>query len=175
MSVALRVRGALPAEQLRQVLAAVDPTVPPYSLRTLESMASGSLASRRSLAGTVAVCGGAAVLLAAIGLYGIVATGVRDRRREIGIRLALGATAGRVVGLFVRQAVVLAAAGVAAGLVATYWATGLVEEFLFGVEPLDAATLSAIAVVLLAVSIAATWLSARHAARVSPIDSLKES
>jgi putative ABC transport system permease protein len=175
MSVALRVRGALPAEQLRQVLASVDPTVPPYSLRTLESMASGSLASRRSLTGTVAVCGGAAVLLAAVGLYGIVATGVRDRRREIGIRLALGATAGRVVGLFVRQAVVLAAAGVAAGLVATYWTTGLVEEFLFGVEPLDAATLSAIAVVLLAMSIAAAWLSARHAARVSPIDSLKES
>jgi ABC-type antimicrobial peptide transport system permease subunit len=172
--VALRLRSALPPEQLRQALAAVDPTVPLYSLRTLESMASGSLASRRSLTGTVAVCGAAAVLLAAIGLYGIVSTGVRERRREIGIRLALGATAGRVVGLFVRRAVVLAAAGIAAGLVASYWTTGLVEEFLFGVEPLDAATLSAMALTLLGISTMATWLSARHAAQVSPIESLKE-
>ncbi|HUF48671.1 MAG TPA: ABC transporter permease [Vicinamibacterales bacterium] len=174
MSVALRLRSALPPEQLRQALAAVDPTVPLYSLRTLESMASGSLASRRSLTGTVAVCGAAAVLLAAIGLYGIVSTGVRERRREIGIRLALGATAGRVVGLLVRRAVVLAAAGIAAGLITSYWTTGLVEEFLFGVEPLDAATLSAMALTLLGISTMATWLSARHAAQVSPIESLKE-
>jgi ABC-type antimicrobial peptide transport system permease subunit len=156
-------------------MASVDPTVPLYSLRTLESMAAGSLASRRSLTGTVVVCGAAAVLLAAIGLYGIVATGVRDRRREIGIRLALGATAGRVVGLFVRRAVVLAAAAVSAGLVASYWTTGFLQEFLFGVEAVDPATLSAIAITLLGISALTTWLSARHAARVSPIESLKQS
>jgi len=174
MSVALRLRSPLAPEQLREAIASVDPAVPLYSLRTLESMASGTLTSRRSLTGTVAVCGSAAVLLAAIGLYGVVATGVRDRRREIGIRLALGATAGRVVGLFVRRAVVLAAAAVTAGLVASYWTTGFLEEFLFGVEPLDPVTLASIALTLLGISTLTTWLSARQAARVSPIESLKE-
>jgi ABC-type antimicrobial peptide transport system permease subunit len=123
----------------------------------------------------VAVCGVAAVLLAAIGLYGIVATGVRDRRREIGIRLALGATPARVVGLFVRRAAVLAAAAVAAGMAASFWTTGFLEEFLFGVEALDPATLASIALTLLGISTVTTWLSARQAARVSPIESLKES
>jgi putative ABC transport system permease protein len=173
LSVALRLRTPLSHDDLRGALAAVDRTVPLYSLRTFESITAGSLRGRRNLAGTVACCGAAAVLLASIGLSGIVATGVRDRRREIGIRVALGATRMSVVALFVRRAALLAGCGVGAGLIASYWATSLVEQFLFGVERLDAATIAAVAAVLLVVSIGATWWPARHAARVNPIEALR--
>jgi predicted permease len=173
LSIALRLRSPLAPGAVREVLASIDRSVPLYDMRTLDALTSGSLASRRSLAGTVAVCGGAAVLLATIGLYGIVATGVRDRRREIGIRLALGASAGGVVGLFVRRAVRLAGAGVAAGLVASYWTADLIEQFLFGVEALDPWTLASIALGLLTIATGTTWLSARHATRVNPLEALR--
>jgi ABC-type antimicrobial peptide transport system permease subunit len=173
LSVAMRLRAPLPRADLRALVASVDATVPLYDVRTFDTIVSGSLASRRSLTGTVAACGSAAVLLAVIGLFGIVATGVRDRRREIGIRVALGASGRGVVWLFVRRAAVLAGAAIGAGLVASYWATGLLLDFLFGVEPLDPATLAAAAFGLFGVSAAATWLSARHAARVDPIDVLR--
>lgn len=173
LSVALRLRAPLAPDDLRAALAAVDRTIPLYSLRSFESVTAASLTSRRNLAGTVAFCGAAAVLLAAIGLYGIVATGVRDRRREIGIRVALGASRGSVVALFVRRAAILAACGVAVGLVSSYWATGLVEQFLFGVERVDAATIASVTATLLIISIGTTWWSARHAARVNPIEALR--
>jgi len=173
MSVALRLRVPLSPDDLRAALASVDRTIPLYSLRPFESVTAASLNARRNLAGTVAFCGAAAVLLASIGLYGIVAAGVRDRRREIGIRVALGATRGSVVGLFVRRAALLAACATGAGIVASYWATSLVEQFLFGVERLDATTIAAVAASLLTVSVGATWSSARHAARVSPIEALR--
>jgi ABC-type lipoprotein release transport system permease subunit len=173
LSVALRLRSPLSHDDLRATLATVDRTIPLYSLRTFESVTAASLSARRNLAGTVAFSGAAAVLLAAIGLYGIVSAGVRDRRREIGIRVALGATRASVVGLFVRRAALLAACATGAGIVASYWATSLVEQFLFGVERLDATTIAAVAASLLTVSVGATWSSARHAARVSPIEALR--
>jgi putative ABC transport system permease protein len=173
LSVALRLRAPLDAEDLRAAMASVDRTIPLYSLRSFESVTEGSLAGRRNLAGVIGFCGAAAVLLAAIGLHGIVATGVRDRRREIGIRVALGASGRSVVGLFVRRAALLAAGAVAAGVAASYWATGLVEQFLFEVEALDAATLVTVALSLLAVTVGTTWWSARHAARVNPIEALR--
>ena len=173
LSIALRLRGSMPPEALRQTAAAVDPAVPLYDLRTFDAIVSQSLAPRRGLAATVVVGGGAAGLLAVIGLVGIVTTGVRDRRREIGIRLALGASAGRVVGLFVRRAVALAGGAVVAGLVASYWTGAVLEDFLFAVEPLDPPTLATVAAAVLAVSICASWLSARHAARVNPLAVLR--
>ena len=173
MSFALRLRGSLQADDVRRALAAIDPTVPAYDIRTLDDIASRSLSPRRGLAVTVTVCGLAAALLAAIGVYGVVAATVRERRREIGIRLALGAGAGRVVRRLVRGAALLAAVGVAAGLVASYWTAGLIREFLFGVEALDVATLTAASAALVAVSLAATWLPARRAARIDPIEALR--
>jgi putative ABC transport system permease protein len=173
LSVALRLRSPLSHDELRTALATVDRAIPLYSLRTFESITANSLRARRNLAGTVAFCGATAVLLAAIGLYGIVATGVRDRRREIGIRIALGASRASVVALFVWRATLLAACGVGAGLIASSWTTGLVEQFLFQIERLDAATLSGVAGILMAVTIGATWWSARHAARVNPIETLR--
>jgi putative ABC transport system permease protein len=174
VSVALKLRASLAHEDLRATLASVDPSVPLYSLRTLDDVASSSLAERTGLASTVAVFGASAVLLAAIGLYGTVATGVRERRREIGIRVTLGASGASIVGLFVRRAATVAAAGIAAGLVASYWATGLVEQFLFGVEPLDAATLSGTAALLLGISLLAAWLPSRRAAALNPVEVLKD-
>jgi putative ABC transport system permease protein len=173
LSVALRLRAPLSPDDLRAALASVDRSIPLYSLRPFESVTANSLTARRNLAGIVAFCGATAVILAAIGLYGIIATGVRDRRREIGIRMALGATRASVVALFMRRAAMLAACGVAAGLMASYWATGLVEQFLFGVERLDATTIAAVSVALLVVTIGTSWWSARHAARVNPIEALR--
>lgn len=173
LSVAMRLRTSLPLADLRALVASVDGSVPLYDLRTFDTVIAGSLASRRSLTGTLAACGSAAVLLASIGLFGIVATGVRDRRREIGIRMALGASGRGVVWLFVRRAAILASAAIGTGLVASYWATGLLRGFLFGVEPLDVMTLGAACLGLFAVSAFTTWLSARHAARVNPVDVLR--
>lgn len=173
LSLAMRLRAPLPHADLRAVVAGVDGTVPIYDLRTFDAIVSGSLSSRRSLTGTVLACGGAAVLLAAIGLFGIVATGVRDRRREIGIRVALGASGRGVVWLFVRRAAMLAAAAIGAGIIASYWATGLLRDFLFAVDPLDAATIAAASFSLLGLSAFTTWLSARHAAHVDPIEVLR--
>ena len=173
LGVALRLRSPLANDVLRQTLASVDATIPLYDLRTFETIVSGSLASRRGLASTVVVCGAAAGLLAAIGLFGIVATGVRDRRREIGIRMALGASGARVVALFVRRAALLCGAALGAGLVASYRATGLLEDFLFGVEPLDPFTRASVATGLLAGAMLTSWLSARHAARVDPVEVLR--
>jgi predicted permease len=173
MGVALRLRGDLPFERLRDLMISVDPAVPLYRVRTLEELTRGSLAIRRSLTAATAACGVTVVLLAVVGLYGVVASGVRDRRREIGIRLALGATAGRVVGLFLRRATVLSMAGVGAGLVMSLWTTSLLEGQLFGIEPLDPPTMAACAAGLALTTLAANWWSARQAARVDPIETLR--
>jgi predicted permease len=173
LGVALRLRGGLAPDVLRQTLASIDPTVPLYDLRTFDAIVSGSLASRRGLAAVVVASSAAAGLLAVVGLFGVVATGVRDRRREIGIRMALGASGARVVALFVRRAALLAGGALVAGLIASYWSTGLLEEFLFGVERLDAVTIALVSVTVLCVAMFASWLSARQAARVDPIEVLR--
>ena len=173
LSFALRTRGSLTESDLRQLAASVDSTVPLYSLRTLEAVGQDSLSPRRSLTGTVVFCGAAAVLLSAIGLFAIVASGVRERRREIAIRMALGATDAGVMWLFVRRASATAVAGIVTGFLASYWATGVLEGSLFEVTRLDAMTLAASAVTLLVVTITASWLPARRATTIAPMESLK--
>ena len=124
-----------------------------------------------------AVCAGGfaavALLLAAFGLYGVLSYAVSQRRREIGVRMALGARRGDVVGLVVRQGGMLVAAGVVPGLLAAAVSTRLVESVLFGVTATDVLTFAGVTAVVLAAGLLACWLPARRATRIDPMEVLR--
>ena len=115
----------------------------------------------------------AALLLSAVGLYGVMAASVRHRQSEIGVRLALGATAGDVRRLVLGEGLRLAVAGAIAGLVLAFAATRVLRGLLFETEPLDPLSLGTAALVLVGAAVVATWLPARRAMRVDPIEVLR--
>jgi putative ABC transport system permease protein len=115
-----------------------------------------------------------AVFLSAVGLYGVVSYFVRQRTREIGLRMALGADAGEVTGSVLRQAVTVSFAGVGAGLLGALAVTRLLRSLLFEIHPNDPLTLAAAATVLVTVTAIAAWLPARRAARIDPLVALRE-
>ena len=115
-----------------------------------------------------------AALLATIGLYGVIAYMVARRRNEIGVRLALGAGRARVIGMVLREAVGLLAAGLAIGTALARWATGAAEKMLFGLKPGDPATFAAAIALLAAVALIASYAPARKASRVEPMQALRE-
>ena len=121
----------------------------------------------------MAVFGGAALLLAGIGIYGLMAFSVQQRTHEIGIRMALGAERDRVRGMVIRQGVVLIVAGTAVGLGAAYWLADVLASVLFGVAPRDVAVFSVVPIVLALVAAAALSIPAHRASRVNPVDALK--
>ncbi|AHG87869.1 permease [Gemmatirosa kalamazoonensis] len=157
------------ARALRAAVASVDPSVPVGEVTTLDDVVSDSAARPRFTMTLLAAFALVAVLLGAVGIYGVVAAGVARRRREIGVRLALGASAGRVRGMVLREGGTLAAAGVVAGLVGALAAGRLLRGLLFGVAPADPLVLLAVPVVLAVVALAATVIPARRAARVEPL------
>jgi putative ABC transport system permease protein len=173
MSLALRLSKPIAPADLRRATAAVDPALPIYEVRTVDEILQGSLSGRKALAMTLTLFGVLALTLAAIGLYGTVAAGVSERRREIGIRLSLGATRARVLRLFVRQGMLVAVAATVAGLILTNWITPLVRGFLFEVTPLDWPSLAAAAGAVLAVALVATWIPARQAVAIDPVETLR--
>jgi putative ABC transport system permease protein len=120
------------------------------------------------------VFAGLALVLAAVGIYGVMAYSVNRRTREIGIRVALGATAAQVRGLVVGQGMVLTAIGVLVGLAGSLAATRLMAALLFGVKATDAQTFALIPLVLLAVGLFASYLPARRATRVDPMIALRQ-
>jgi putative ABC transport system permease protein len=124
-------------------------------------------------AAVIAIFAAVALLLAAVGLYGIVSHGVTERTPEIGVRLALGATSASIVGLFLRHGVVTAGLGVGLGAAGAYWLTGFLEELLFGVEPVDRVAFAAGAATLLGVALIACYVPASRAAKVSPTTALR--
>jgi ABC-type antimicrobial peptide transport system permease subunit len=115
-----------------------------------------------------------ALLLAGIGLYGVTASGVAARRKEIGVRLALGARPAGVIGLVLARIATLIGLGIAAGAAVSFWASKFVGSLLYDLAPRDPATLAAAAVVLAIVGAAAGWLPARRAARLDPARVLRE-
>jgi ABC-type antimicrobial peptide transport system permease subunit len=161
------------AAWLRASVAAVDPTVPVFRVRTMEQFASRAIAQPRLYLVLIAIFAATAIALAAIGIYGVMAQNVAARAREMGIRIALGATRHDVVALVVRSAGRLAVIGLVAGLSIALAARGAVQKLLIGVEPLDAATYVVVSVCTLAVALAAAWMPARRAAKVDPAGSLR--
>lgn len=174
LNVALRLSSPLDIAEIRRVAAAIDPALPIYQARTLDDLRSGSLSQRRALTITLGVFGALAVIVAAIGLYGTLAANVGDRRREIGVRVALGATTSAVRGLVVRQSAWVACGGTIAGLLLSYWATPLFRQSLFQVTTLDPLTMAPVIGVLFAIAVIATWVPARRAMAVNPVDVLRQ-
>jgi predicted permease len=161
------------AGALRQALARLDPQQSPGELRTLEEYVSRSIATPRFTALLVGSFAGLALLLAGFGLYGVMAYSVAQRRREIGIRMALGAQAGDVRALVVWQALRMGAAGLAIGLAGALLATRVLDSLLFGVSAGDPATFAAVSAALITVLLFAAYLPARRATRVDPMVALR--
>jgi predicted permease len=150
---------------IRRELAQIDPDLVLYESRMLEDVIGSGVAQERFAMVLIGAFAALAVLLAAIGIYGVLSYAAAMRRREIGIRLALGAQLGSVRALVLRDGAVLAVAGVAAGLAAAYVATRWLESLLYEVSSSDPFVFAGAAAVLLAVAIAASWLPARAVTR----------
>ena len=161
------------AESLRREVRAVDPNEPVFGVRTMEEVVAAALAERRFTMLLLALFAVTALLLSAIGIYGVMAYFVTQRTHEIGIRMALGASPGDVVGMVLGQGVRLAAAGVAAGIIGALAVTRAIATLLFGVSPRDPATLVALAGALTVVALVACYVPARRATRVDPIRALR--
>ena len=158
---------------LRADLRALDPAVPLEEAITLADQVDARLSTQRLLAHLSTAFGLLAALLAAIGLYGVLANNVARRTKEIGIRMALGADRGSVLRMILRESGAIALAGTAAGLAGAAMLTRLVARLLFGVKPLDIIAFGGAAVLLLTVCLVAAWLPARRAASVDPIQALR--
>ncbi len=158
---------------IRSAVASVDPELPLFRVRTLEDHIAASLARERLLALLFAGFGGLALALSWAGLYGLVSFATAQRTREIGVRVALGAAAPDVVRLVVGQSLRLAAAGLAIGIAASLALARLLSSLLYGVQANDAATLVAVAVLLLGAGAVAGHLPARRALRVEPSAALR--
>ena len=158
---------------LREVLAEVEPGMP-VSTMALETLLSARAAQPRFYAACAGVFGMAALALAAFGLYAVLGYAVSRRRREIGIRVALGAERRDVLLLVLRQGGAIVAAGVLMGLLAAAAGVRIIESTLFGVTPADPLTFAAVTAVLAAAALLACWLPARRAARIDPLEVLRE-
>jgi predicted permease len=163
------------AGAVRSAVASLDPTLPLFDVRSFEE----HIQSGRAMLGTrlgaafSEVFGGLALLLAAVGLYGLLSYSVAQRTREIGIRVALGAQTGSVLQLVVRQGLAMSALGAAIGLAVTVAVTRLLTALLFGVAPRDPVILGSVVVILLAVGVVASMVPALRAARVDPLAALR--
>ena len=158
---------------LRRAAAELDPTLPLAGLKTMDEHLERSLAKPRFLSTLVAVFGALAVTLALVGIYAMMAWSVSERRQEFAIRLALGARTSALVGMVVRQALVLASIGIVAGLVGARAATGVLTGLLFGVRPTDPSAFALTAAIVGAVALAACYLPVRRALRVDPVSLLR--
>src|SRR4029077_9735149 len=159
--------------QLRAAVQAIDPEQPIADVRTLDQWVARSLETRRTPMALLAVFGGVALALSAIGIYGVLAFGVAERVREFGIRHALGADAGSILSLVLRQGLRTAGVGIALGLLGSLALTKYLQSQLFGVTMHDPAVFGGVAVVLLAVALTACYIPARRATRVDPMVALR--
>jgi ABC-type antimicrobial peptide transport system permease subunit len=151
----------------------VNPNVPLARVRTLQEMYKGSLARTSFTLVMLAIAGVMALLLGIAGVYGVISYAVSQRRREIGIRIALGARRAEVTRMFVAHGAKLTAIGLACGLVAAAALARLLASLLFDVSPFDGPTYVAVALGLAAAAVLASYVPARHATSVSPIDALR--
>ena len=151
-----------------------DASVPVVRLRDMNDVFAESIRRPRLLAQLLGAFAGLALLLAAIGTYGVLSHMVTERRREIGIRMALGADQGSVVGLVMRQGLLVTIAGLVAGLAGAWALSRVIASLLFGVQPTDPATFVAVVATIALVAALACWLPAWRASRVDPTVVLRD-
>jgi predicted permease len=160
--------------RIRHEVQSLDPGLPVYDIVSMDELLDRSLASRRFSARLVGGFAGVALILASIGIYGVLAYMVGQRSREIGLRMALGATRGDILKLILRKGAVLAGIGVAAGVILSASAVSMMASVLYGVRPHDPAIFLAVPLVLLAVAVLASYIPARRATKVDPVIALRE-
>ena len=160
-------------ETVRKAVAARDPELVVANVRTLDEYVDRSIAGARFNTLLLALFATLGLLLTAVGLYGVTASGVAERTHEIGVRIALGAGAGAVLASVLRRGLVLTAAGLTTGMMMAAMASRLLQATLYNVRPLDPVTYAGVGLVLIAVALFACWIPARRATRVDPIRALR--
>jgi ABC-type antimicrobial peptide transport system permease subunit len=158
---------------VRSALRQVDPDVPASQVRTMADRVSAAFATPRLQTALLGAFAGLALLLAAVGIYGVMADAARRRTREVGIRMAIGASSRAILLLFLRHGLRMVAAGVVAGLVAAFALTRAMQTLLFEVSPTDARVFAAVTLALSVVALAAAWIPARRATRLQPTVALR--
>lgn len=158
---------------IRQAVSTVNSDLPVFQVRSLGEVYEASMARTSFSLVMLAIAGAMALLLGVVGIYGVLAYAAIQRRREVGIRLALGAQPGAVKGMFVYQGMVLACIGIALGAAVAAGSTRFMSSLLFGVTPLDTATYTVAAGVLMVAALAASYIPARRAAAVDPVETLR--
>ncbi|WP_415907358.1 ABC transporter permease [Oleiharenicola sp. Vm1] len=161
------------ASAIRTTMRQVEPTLPVFALRTMDEIFDASVTNERVMLRLLAIFAGIALLLAAIGLYGVLSYIVAQRTREVGVRMALGATAAAVRQLMLGQGLRLAFIGLGTGLLAAAGLGKLMSSVLYGVSPFDLLILTAVSLVLLAIGLVASWLPAHRATRINPVEALR--
>ena len=164
---------AATAKAVRAAVAELDKTLPIFDIHTLTSVLSASIAQLRFVMLILAAAAAVALVLGAIGLYGVMAYVVSLRTKEIGVRIALGAQPGAVAAMMAGQGLVLTGMGLASGLVLFALIARYLRSFLFGVAPTDPIALGAASLLLVIIATLASWIPARRAARVDPADALR--
>ena len=174
MSIAARTQGSAAgiAQDLKQEIWKVDSQLPVTRVETMSEVAASSFAARRFNMSLLSVFAGLALVLAAVGIYGVMSNAVTQRTQEIGIRLALGARAIDVLKLIIRDGLMLVSIGVALGLAGAYALTRLMTTLLFGVTPTDGLTIGVVSGILVGIALLACFIPARRATRVDPLVAL---
>jgi ABC-type antimicrobial peptide transport system permease subunit len=174
MSIAVRSQNSAGLlSSIRTAMGEVDKTVPVYDIKGMEEMVAESGALRRFDMWLIGTFAGLALTLAGVGIYGVIAYGVSQRTREIGIRIALGAQPGDVLRLIVGEGAKLALSGVLAGLFGAFVLSRWMSSLLFGVSPRDLATFSVVPWMVLALTLFGCYIPARRATKVDPVVALR--
>ncbi len=168
-----RTRGTVSASSLEAAIHDLDRTVPVFNDRTVDQVMREAASRRRIAMVVLSVFGVVAVFLAAIGVYGVIAQSVAERRQEIGVRMALGATNDQILRLFLQHGLIVVAIGIGAGIGGAVAARESLASLVFGVTATDPVSLGAVAALLSAVTLIACYVSARSATRVDPLEALR--
>jgi putative ABC transport system permease protein len=166
--------GAVLARQIADAVRQIDARQPFSTFRTMDEVKAGNIVIERFQMTLLSVFGAIGLLLAAAGIYGLIAYSVAQRTRELGIRMALGATKGRILRSVLWSGAILALVGTAIGVVGGLWLTKTLEGFVWGVSTLDAATFATVAVLLMVVAVVASLVPALRAVRMNPVTALRE-
>jgi putative ABC transport system permease protein len=158
---------------VREQIWALDRQQPLYNVRTVDQVLAQSIARPRFNMLLITILAGVALVLAAVGIYGVISYSVSQRTHEIGVRMALGATAGDVQRLVVRQGMLLAGVGLGLGLLAAFGLTRVMASLLFGVSVTDPVTYLGLALLLGVIALLACYIPARRATKVNPVVALR--